>query len=119
MRNIFILYDSSCELCRRCRTWIQFQRQIVHVTFLAAGSAEARKLFPNLDHERTLSELTVVTDSGAVYQGTKAYVMCLWVLRDFRKWSKTLASPEMLPLAKRFITMLSETAKSFNGLIAS
>jgi predicted DCC family thiol-disulfide oxidoreductase YuxK len=117
MNNVFILFDESCELCKRCRHWIEGQRQIIPVTFIPAGSNEAKRFFPKLDHERTLTELTLITDSGAVYQGTKAYLMCLWILRDYRKWSRSLASPEMMPVAKKFLSMISENRKSLNKLL--
>jgi predicted DCC family thiol-disulfide oxidoreductase YuxK len=118
LNNLFVLYDSSCELCRRCRNWLQFQKQIVALTFIEAASADAKEIFPLLDHARTLSELTVISDLGGVYTGAKAWLMCLWALTEYRGWARTLATPELLPTARKFLTMMSENRKAISQLIA-
>jgi predicted DCC family thiol-disulfide oxidoreductase YuxK len=119
LSNLFVLFDPACELCQRCKSWLQLQRQIVALTFIEAASADARNIFPLLDHSRTLSELTVVSDEGGVYTGAKAYVMCLWALADYRAWAATLATPELMPTARLFLTTVSENRKSISRLLAS
>lgn len=118
MRNIFILYDSTCALCGQCKTWIASQRQIVKVTFVAAASPEARRLFPHLDHARTEQELTAIGDSGDVYHGAKAWLMCLWSLDDYRTWARKIATPELLPTAQKIIATISSNRKNISKLIA-
>lgn len=114
MKNLFILFDDSCKFCRRCKLWLQSQRQIIPLTFVAATTDDAVALFPLLDHSKTLGELTVIADTGAVYHGTKAWLMVLWALRDYRDWARSLASPEMMPLARKFITMISSNRKTIS-----
>lgn len=118
IRNLFVLFDGNCQMCRYCKDWLKTQRQVVALTFIEAGTLDARKLFPDLDHQKTLAELTVVADDGCFYQGTKAWLLVLWALADYRSWARTLASPEMMPIARKFITMISSNRKTINQLIA-
>lgn len=117
MQDLFVLFDEKCELCRRCKDWLQTQKQRLFLTFIPATSAEARSLFPDLNHEMTLNELTVIGDNGAVYHGTKAWLMCLWALEDYRSWSYRLSTPESMPMAKRIITAISENRTAINKLL--
>ena len=101
MRELTVLYDANCALCCRARNWLGQQGQLVPLRFVAAGSAAARDLFPDLDHESSLAELMVVDDRGYVYQGAKAWVMSLWALDDYRSLASTLSAPEAMRWAKR------------------
>jgi hypothetical protein len=33
--------------------------------------------------------------------------MCLWAMRDYREWSLRLATPELMPFARRLIAWIS------------
>ncbi|MBX9690655.1 MAG: DUF393 domain-containing protein [Candidatus Obscuribacterales bacterium] len=116
MNNLFVLFDPACAFCRRCKIWLQSQKQIVTLTFIEANSKDAKCIFPALNHEKTLAELTVVSDRGGVYQGTKAWLICLWALRDYRNWASTLGTPELLPVAQKFITMISSNRKTLSRI---
>lgn len=118
MRNLFVLYDSKCGLCIQCKSWIASQRQLVRVTFIAAASPEAHRLFPTLEHEWTEKQLTAIGDSGEVYHGAKAWVMCLWSLADYRNWACTISSPELLPTAQNIVATISANRQKISKLIA-
>jgi predicted DCC family thiol-disulfide oxidoreductase YuxK len=105
--RLTVLYDARCDLCCRIRAWLQSRPQYVELAFIAANSPEAWHRFPQLDHEATLKELTLVSQRGEVYRGAKAWLMCLWALREYRAWSLRLASPELMPLARRVIARVS------------
>jgi hypothetical protein len=75
--------------------------------FIAAGSDPARRRFPDLDHDATLVDVTVVADSGAVYGGDAAWLMCLWALAGYRAVSLRLAGPGLRPLARRMVRAAS------------
>jgi predicted DCC family thiol-disulfide oxidoreductase YuxK len=98
--QLTVLYDAACPLCRRFREWLESQPLLVQVGFVAAGSAEARRLFPTLDHARTLREVTVVADDGAVWTDEHAWVICLWATFGHRQLAERLARPSGLPLAR-------------------
>ncbi len=102
-----VLYDVRCALCRRARSWLTDQPKYVPMAFVAAGSKEARRRFPDLDHDSTLEELTVIGWGGEVYRGAKGWVMCLWALKRYRSAALRLSSPEMLPVARRLVAWVS------------
>lgn len=107
MRELTVLYDESCGLCRRARSWLERQRQFVRLDFVAAGSEEARSRYPDLDHEASLVDLTVVADSGEIYLGPKAWILCLWALEGYRQTALTMRSPGAWWAARRLITSIS------------
>lgn len=105
--RLTVLYDARCGLCRRARSWLEEQAQILPLEFVAAGSEEARARFPELDAAATLDELTVVADGGEVYRGANAWLMCLWALRSYRLLAIRLSAPAMQPAARRFVSWVS------------
>lgn len=98
--RLTVLYDDQCPLCRRFSGWLARQPLLVPMDLVPAGSAEARRRFPRLDHARTLEEITVVGDGGEVWEGAHAWVMCLWATAPHRALAEGLARPSRLPLAK-------------------
>jgi predicted DCC family thiol-disulfide oxidoreductase YuxK len=110
MRELTVLYDAQCGLCRRFKDWLAAQRPasdgeggVVQRRFVAAGSAEARALYPTLDHAATLREVTVVADDGSVYVGDRAWIVCLWAAWDWRYTAVQLSTPAMRPVARRMV----------------
>lgn len=102
-----VLYDKRCALCQRVKEWLEEQPKYAHMKFVEAASKEAQYKFPEIDHNRTLTELTVISDNGLVYKGEKAWIICLWALQEYREWAVTLSSPELFPLAQRMIMWVS------------
>jgi predicted DCC family thiol-disulfide oxidoreductase YuxK len=102
-----VLYDADCSLCRAARRWLEGRAQLVPLRFVAAGSTEARRRFPGLDHGATLRDITVVADTGDVYVGDGAWLACLWALVDYRALADRLARPGLLPVARRFVSAAS------------
>jgi predicted DCC family thiol-disulfide oxidoreductase YuxK len=98
--QLTVLYDAGCPLCTRFRDWLARQPTLVPLRLVAAGSPEARELFPTLDHPRTLREITVVCDDGAVYVREYAWVVCLWATAEHRALAERMARPAWLPLAR-------------------
>ncbi len=91
-RGLTVLYDARCPVCRRARRWVERQRHLVPIRFLAAGSAAARQRFPALDVAATLDDVTVVTDGGAVVRGEQAWIAVLWAVRRTRPLAIDLAA---------------------------
>jgi predicted DCC family thiol-disulfide oxidoreductase YuxK len=108
MSALTVLYDPECGLCRRSHEWLAEQAKLVELTFVPCASEEARKRFPQLNHDLSTKDLTVVTDDGAVYFGPKAWLMVLWSLTRYRDWSYRLARPELLPTTKRVVSAISQ-----------
>jgi predicted DCC family thiol-disulfide oxidoreductase YuxK len=109
MLSLTVLYDPECGLCRRAHEWLAEQSKIVELNFVPCASEEARKRYPQLNHDLTKKDLTVVGDeNGAVYFGPKAWLMVLWALARYRDWSYRLATPELLPTTKRVVSLISQ-----------
>lgn len=109
MFALTVLYDPECGLCKRAHEWLAEQSKLVELNFVACASEEARKRYPQLNHDLTKKDLTVVGDeNGAVYFGPKAWLMVLWALARYRDWSYRLATPELLPTTKRVVSLISQ-----------
>src|SRR3954451_9702163 len=115
MDTLTVLYDARCNLCSPLRAWLETPAAYVQLAFVPAGSQEARRRFPTLDHAVTTSELTVIGDDGAVYTEAKAFLMCLWALRDYRAWSLRLSSPDMIPRARRVVLWVAQNRFRFGS----
>ena len=116
MRELTVLYDATCALCKSARVWLEQEPRYIPIEFLPAASRRARQRFPQLDAAETLRDITVVDDEGHVYRGAKAWVICLWTTRRYRSWSATLADPDLWPLAKRLIAWVSRNRGSLGSL---
>ena len=103
--RLTVLYDDGCNLCRQARRWLE--RQPKHVPMAFVPAAEAPWRFPQLDAERVRSDVTVVSERGEIYYGAKAWLMCLWALRDYRSMSLSVSTPERMVLARRFVVWVS------------
>ncbi|MFJ8820237.1 thiol-disulfide oxidoreductase DCC family protein [Streptomyces sp. NPDC102467] len=103
VRRLTVLYDAECPLCTFVRSWLTRQRQLVPLEFIAAGSGEARGRFPGLDHAATLGDITVVGDSGQIYRGPAAWIVCMWALREYRATSHRMTTPAGMKVAKQVV----------------
>ncbi|MEV8534980.1 DCC1-like thiol-disulfide oxidoreductase family protein [Streptomyces sp. NPDC051211] len=108
VHRLTVLYDAGCPLCVHIRHWLLGQRWLVPLRLLPAGSVEARRLYPGLDHAATLREITVIGDSGQIWTGTDAFIVCLWALVEHRPKANWLATPAGRPFARA--TMLAAAA---------
>jgi predicted DCC family thiol-disulfide oxidoreductase YuxK len=108
MFALIVLYDPECGLCRRAHAWLAEQSKLVELTFVPCASDEAHLRFPQLNHDLTKQDLTVIRNDGDVYFGPKAWLMVLWSLTRYRDWSYRLASPELLPTTKRVVSAISQ-----------
>jgi predicted DCC family thiol-disulfide oxidoreductase YuxK len=114
MNKLFVLYDANCEFCRRCRLWLEEQPAYLEMKFIPANSEEARRTIPEVEQFGPGSELTVVSDDGAVYQGPNAFIICLYALVEFREWSIRLARPGLLPFARQTFDFISKNRTAFS-----
>lgn len=107
MKCLYVLFDSQCELCRRCRNWLMKQAAFVPLVFIPFQSPDVQKRFPGIDSLNPAEQLLVVSDAGAVYRGASAWIMCLWALQNFREHAQRMSHPLLLPFAKAVCELLS------------
>ncbi|MFD3456576.1 thiol-disulfide oxidoreductase DCC family protein [Streptomyces sp. NPDC058691] len=112
VRRLTVLYDPDCHLCSFVRGWLSRQRQLVPLETIPVGSEEARRRFPRLDHASTLREITVIGDSGQVYSGDAAWLVCLWALSEYRPAAHRLSTRAGAPLARAAVLMAARYRES-------
>jgi len=113
MQTFYVMYDPHCGLCTEVRDWMGRQPAYVNLQLLASDSDEARRRFPDLPP----GELSVVSDSGQVWLGDRAFILCLWVLRAYRGWARKLSSPMLLPMARQAFEMVSRNRRNVSDLL--
>jgi predicted DCC family thiol-disulfide oxidoreductase YuxK len=111
--GITIVYDSACGLCTRMKDWIRQQAPFVTLQFVAAGSSEARRKFPQLPAD----ELAVVADTGEVWLGNHAWIVCLWALRGYRDLALKLSSPLLVLMAREAFEVVSKNRSALSRLL--
>jgi predicted DCC family thiol-disulfide oxidoreductase YuxK len=111
--GITIVYDADCGLCRRAKAWISQQTPFVAIQFLASGSSEARRRFPQL----AADELAVVADTGEVWLGNRAWIVCLWALRGYRDLALKLTSPLLVRMAREVYMVVSRNRHALSSLL--
>ena len=107
MKRLYVIYDATCELCRRCRVWLARQPAFVPLIFVPLQSLDLSRRFPGIERLHPEEEIVVINELGEVWQGGAAWVMCLWALCEYREWSQRLANPLLLPLARRACGLVS------------
>lgn len=114
MKRLYVLYDDECGFCSRCKKWIAMQSKYLPVAFVAKSSPDVPRRFPGLS---PADDLTVVSDDGQVWRGTKAWLMCLYALRAYRPWAFRLARPSLLPLARQAFDIVSHNRHELSRLL--
>jgi predicted DCC family thiol-disulfide oxidoreductase YuxK len=111
--GLTILYDAECGLCTRTRDWIAQQEALVRIRFLASGSPEAKREFPRLP----AGELAVVGNTGEVWLGNHAWIVCLWALRGYRDLAFRLTSPLLLLMAREAFAVVSKNRAALSSML--
>lgn len=115
--RLYVLYDAGCGLCSHLVQWMSSQPASLSLQFVAAGSDEARRLFPEFQTSSTPEELVVIADDGSVYRGESASIMCLYAIDGYRALATRLARPAFRPFARRVFRMLSTNRMQLSDLL--
>ena len=111
--SITVLYDAACGLCTFAKDWIRQQFPMVGISFMAAGSREAWQAFPQIPP----GELAVVANTGEVWLGNHAWIVCLWALRDYRDLACRLTSPALWRMSREAFIAVSRHRLAISGLL--
>lgn len=111
--RLVVIYDSACGICTGVKDWIGRQIPLVALEFVAADSAEARRRFPQIP----TGELAVVANTGEVWLGNHAWIVCLWALRDYRAWAVRLSSPLLTLMARQAFAIISSNRSRLSGML--
>jgi predicted DCC family thiol-disulfide oxidoreductase YuxK len=119
MQKLYVLYDPTCEICRRLKDWILVQRSWLGIAVLEAGSEKARRLFPELEQIATKDDLAVISDEGAVYLNNHAWIMVLYAMVEYRHWAARLTHPLLAPLARQAFAALSKNRHRLSSWLST
>jgi predicted DCC family thiol-disulfide oxidoreductase YuxK len=111
--SLMIVYDADCGLCTRTKDWIGRQDPFVGIGFVASGSPEAKSRVPQLP----AGELAVVANTGEVWLGNSAWIVCLWALRGYRDLAFRLTSPLLLMMAREAFVVLSKSRSALSVML--
>ncbi|MEM7391025.1 MAG: DCC1-like thiol-disulfide oxidoreductase family protein [Verrucomicrobiota bacterium] len=114
LHRLYVFYDAECALCRRCRKWLEVQATYIPLHLVAFQSDLGPKLFPDMASFHPAEQLLVIGDNGDVYQGSGAWIMCLYALKEFRGLSLKLAQPGWRHLAKKLVSQVSVNRASLS-----
>jgi len=114
VKRLYVLYDAKCEMCRRVRCWLGNQAAFVPLAFVPLQSADLEERFPGVGALEPERQILVIADTGEVWRGADAWIICLWALREFREWSQRLASPLLRPFALRVCDLVSRNRHTFS-----
>jgi predicted DCC family thiol-disulfide oxidoreductase YuxK len=117
MKRLYVFYDGECALCRRCREWLAHQPAYLELEFHPFQSEAAHRLCPELPRFQPNEQLIVLSDEGAIYAGELAWLMCLYALREYRGWSRRLASSALRPLAQRLCLLVSHNRLTLSRML--
>jgi len=117
MKQIYVFYDGECALCQRCRDWLASQPAYVKLVFHPFQSEDASRLCPDLARFHPNEQLIALADDGALYSGEKAWLICLYALRDYRRWARKLATPALRPLAQRLCLLISHNRLKLSQIL--
>jgi len=117
MITLTLFYDARCGLCSQVRQWLSDQPSYVRLDFVPYDSPEALRRLPAIQHLRADQEIVVMADTGEVWQGAGAWVMCLWALQEYRAWSARLATPAMQGMARKVVHWISRNRIGLSRLI--
>jgi predicted DCC family thiol-disulfide oxidoreductase YuxK len=117
MNTLTLFYDARCGLCSQVRQWLSGQPAYVRLEFIPYDSPEAEQRLPGIQHLRADQEIVVMADTGEVWQGAGAWVVCLWALREYRTWSARMASPPMQAMARQVVHWISRNRIGLSRLM--
>ncbi len=117
MKRLYVLYDGECALCCRCRDWLARQPRWIALEFVALQSPDLTRRFQGIEALAPREQLLVVSDTGAVYRGSHAWIMCLYALPAYRAWAQRLATPALLPWARRVCELISQNRLHLSRLL--
>jgi predicted DCC family thiol-disulfide oxidoreductase YuxK len=113
VQTLYVIVDGRCGLCTHLSAWLREQPAYVDLQPISSESEEAKTRFSALP----AGELALVSDTGDVWLGDNAFLMCLWALRRYRSWANRLASPVLRPLARQAFAELSRSRHGISKLL--
>lgn len=107
VKKIEVFYDGRCGMCCSFHEWIHRQERAFEIDFVPYQAERAEEVFPGIHTLDPAREMIVRADSGEIYRGAEAWVMCLYSCANHRAMAKRLARPAMIAVAIRVCHLLA------------
>lgn len=107
VKKIEVFYDGRCGMCCSFHEWIHRQERAFKIDFVPYQAERAEEVFPGIHTLDPAREMIVRTETGEIYRGAEAWVMCLYSCANHRDLAKRLARPAMLAVAIRVCHLLA------------
>lgn len=117
MNTLTIFYDPHCGMCTTFRLWLDRQKKSVRVEFIGYATEQAEQRMPGIRQLHADQDIVVLADDGRWWQGSAAWIVCLWTTFEYRAWSFRLATPQWQPMVKRVVHALSTRRHKISQLM--
>lgn len=117
MKELTVLYDASCGICRNCREWVEEQERFFPIHFVPLQDPHLEERFPGIGTYRPVEQMLAIGEGGALYQGADAWIMVLYALKGYRELSLRLSHPALKPLARKSYELVSKNRHAMSGLL--
>jgi len=117
MKKLTVFYDAGCGICRECSEWLQLQPAFLELELIALQTPGLEERFPTLQQYRLVEQLLVLGDDGSVYQGSDAWIMCLYALKEYRELSARLSHPLLRPFARKAYETVARNRLAISTLL--
>lgn len=114
--ELTVVFDPTCTLCQRCKTWLIGRPQRIPLRFLAANSPTAQLLYG--DQPWLGIKLAVIAQDGRAWIDGPAFVMCLWATRRYHRLAAHMGDGAFEVVARRFFTTVSNNRARISAVLS-
>jgi len=107
IKAIEVYYDGKCAMCCTFQEWVMRQKRSFAVEFVPYQSDRAEEIFPGVAELDPDRDMIVRTNDGEIFRGAEGWVLCMLSCQSYQKWAKRLASPGLLPVAKKTCNLIA------------
>ena len=98
-KEIEVLYDGDCPLCRRAVAWIRHRVAPGSLDFVPCLSEERTRRFPHILQQDCMKEMFLVLPDGCAHAGERALPHLLRMMRGWRWFAYVFRLPLAASLA--------------------
>lgn len=117
MKCLYIIYDAKCPLCQSIASRLRREPCYVPIVPIPSDAPNFSTKFPGLVLPAEPTEVLAIADTGDIYRGDAAWLICLWAMRRYRAASFTLADPLLRPALHRVVAFVGDHRYSISQLL--
>lgn len=117
IKKIEVYYDGRCAMCSTFQEWVSQQHRAFEVEFVPYQSERAEELFAGVLEMDPDRDMIVRTDQGDIFRGAEGWVLCMLSCQSYETWAKRLASPQLLPVARKTCNLIAANRLSISKVL--